>query len=297
MKSSSTPVTAPDGSLLLDTPSSASGPESVDAWELIRRLERLAADAKGRAAVIFDADGTLWTGDVGSDAFVHAFTEGLLREDARPALLAEVKAHGLGAELELQGTRPEDADANLLAQELQRAFSEGRYPERATSEMQVWAYAGWTEAELREHTRRTLKRREHLSQIHHTLLPVMLWAREARLRAVIVSASPQLVVEEAARDLGFGPDDIVAGRAQAADGVFLPALAGSLPYGPDKVRAGKRLLGNVNWLAAFGDSDFDAEMLSESKLPVLVRPRPALLDRLGQLRRAVLFADAPPHHP
>ncbi len=294
---SSASLSAPEGSLLVEARGSGSGPQPVDALQLIRRLERLAADAKGPAALVFDADGTLWAGDVGSDTFTQAFTERLLREDARSALLAEVEAHGLGADLELQGARPEDADANLLAQEIQRAFDEGRYSERATSELQVWAYAGWTEGELREHTRRTLKRRRHLSQIRHTLLPVILWAREARLRAVIVSASPQIVVEEAARDLGFGPEDIVAGRGQAADGVLLPALAGSLPYGPDKVRAGKRLLGNVAWLAAFGDSDFDAEMLSESKLPVLVRPRPALLERLGQLPRAVLFMDAPPQEP
>lgn len=264
---------------------------SIDALGLIQRLEALARDTKGPAALVFDADGTLWNGDVGVDVFTQATEERLLRDDARQALIAEVLEHDLTEHVAPDGRPIEDLDVNQLGHQLQRALDDGHYPERAATEMQVWAYAGWTERELREHARRTLKQREHLSRIHHGLLPVLLWAREARIRTVIVSASPQVVVEEASRDLGFAPNDIVAGRAQVGAGGYLPALAEPLPYGAGKVHAGRRLLADSEWLAVFGDSGFDAEMLSESKLPVLVRPRSALLERIAELPGAMLFAD------
>lgn len=264
---------------------------SLDALGLIRRLEELARTTKSPAALVFDADGTLWTGDVGVDVFTQACEQGLLRDEAKRALIAEIVEHGLAGELQLEGRDPEDADVNLLGRELQRALERGAYPEQAATEMQVWAYAGWTERELREHTRRTLAQRQHLSRIHHLLLPVLLWARAARIRTVIVSASPQVVVEEAARDLGFDAADIVGGRAKMDEDGYLPALEEPLPYGAGKVRAGAALLGNAEWLAVFGDSGFDAEMLSQAKLPVLVRPRSALLARVAELPRAVVFAD------
>src|SRR5690606_20823022 len=101
-------------------------------------------------------------------------------------------------ESELEGA-PEEIDVNLLGQSLQRAVERGTYPERAATEMQVWAYAGWTEAELREHARRCLAQRNFVSRIRRSLVPLVLRARELHLRTVVISASPRIVVEEAAR--------------------------------------------------------------------------------------------------
>jgi phosphoserine phosphatase len=265
---------------------------TVDALGLIRSLEPLARRATGTAALIFDADGTLWTGDVGVDTFTDALEKRLLRDEVRDALIAEIFEHGLASDLELEGRSPEDVDVNLLGQQLHRAFELGRYPEQAATEMQVWAYAGWSERELREHARESLNARQHITQVFGPLLPVLIWARDAGLRTVIVSASPQIVVEEAARTLGFAPKDITAGRAKSGPQGFLPELASPLPYGPGKVRAGRLLLGTTEWLAAFGDSGFDAEMLSQAKLAVAVRPRAELLERLDEIPGAVLFDGA-----
>ncbi|MBM4363102.1 MAG: hypothetical protein FJ104_10505, partial [Deltaproteobacteria bacterium] len=64
----------------------------VDAKGAIARL--VAARGPGPAALGFDADGTLWAGDVGEDVFLHACDRGLLREAATPALRAVVARHG-----------------------------------------------------------------------------------------------------------------------------------------------------------------------------------------------------------
>lgn len=264
---------------------------SLDALALIRQLEPMARRAKKSCAVVFDADGTLWDGDVGVETFTEALERGLLKEAVREALLGEVREHDLASELELdEEGQAESLDVNVLASRLHRAFELGRYPERAATEMQAWAYAGWTEEELRTHAREALNRRHHISQIYQPLLPVLIWARDQGVRTIIVSASPQVIVEEAARHLGFAPGDIVAGRARRNASGYLPALAEPLPYGPDKVKAGRQIVGSAEWLAAFGDSAFDAEMLSQAKLPVAVRPRPELLERLPAIPGAVLFA-------
>lgn len=259
-------------------------------FELMERVETLAQEVPGPGALVFDADGTLWEGDIGIDAFQVALERGLLREEVREALIAEVFKHRLEGELELDEA-PEETDVNLLGQGLQRAFERGIYPERAATEMQVWAYAGWTEAEIREHARDCLIRGRLVSRIRRPLLPLLLRARELGLRTVVVSASPRIFVEEAARHLGFGPSDIAGGRAKRNAAGFLPALAEALPYGPGKVKAGRAVVGQATWLAVFGDSAFDAEMLSEAKLPVAVCPRPELLERLPEIPGAVLFED------
>lgn len=263
---------------------------TVDVLDLLGRIEALARETEGSGALVFDADGTLWEGDVGVDTFQAALDQGALREEVRQALIAEVFKHRLEEELELEGA-PEEVDVNLLGQSLLRAFERGIYPERAATEMQVWAYAGWSETELRQHTRSCLLRGQFFSRIRRSLLPLLLRARELGLRTVVVSASPRIVVEEAARHLGFGPGDIVGGRAKGTTTSFLPALAEALPYGSGKVKAGRLLLGNARWLAVFGDSSFDTEMLSEAKLPVAVCPCPELLERLPEIRGAVLLRE------
>ncbi len=258
----------------------------IDAPALIRQLDPLARRSGGQGAVVFDADGTLWTYDVGINTFIDALELDLLREAARTALLQEVEKHGLADSSSLH------ADANALGRILERAFEEDRYAEKAATEMQVWAYAGWSEDELRAHARQSLERHGHSAHLYRPLLPVVQWARDAGLRTVIVSASPQIVVEEAAASLGFSARDIIAGRPKQNSSGFLPELTEPLPYGKDKVSAARRLIGDAAWLATFGDSAFDVDMLAEAHLPVAVRPKDELLERLPRLASAVRFVES-----
>ncbi len=273
---------------------------ALDALALIRQLEPLARGAQVAGgqqaaggegarmpgALVCDADGTLWTSDVGIDVFVDALANDLLRDEAREALRREVLAHNLAGDVDL-----DSLDANALGKHLQRAFELGVYAEKPATEMQVWAYAGFTEDELRSHTREALRRSDQDSHIYQPLLPVLIWARDAGLRTVIVSASPQIVVEEAARALDFMPTDIVAGRTTRDGARLLAELSEPLPYGDAKAHAGRRILGDTPWLATFGDSAFDVAMLSEAKLPVAVRPKPELLAQLPSIPGAVRLLD------
>src|SRR5262245_49380326 len=72
---------------------------SIAPHALVERLDeelgRLASG--GRTLVAFDADGTLWSGDVGIDIFEALMRVDGVREAARAALEAEARAHGLPA--------------------------------------------------------------------------------------------------------------------------------------------------------------------------------------------------------
>ncbi len=264
---------------------------TLDALALITRLKQAQRSAEGPGALVFDADGTLWTCDVGVDVFVDALERNLLREEVLEALLAEVARHGLDRTSDGSPASFDPRDPSSVGRHLERAFELGIYEEKAATEMQAWAYAGFTESELREHTREALSRHQHTSQIYQPLMPILIWARDAGIRTVIVSASPQIVVEEAARSLGFHPEDIVAGRSKTSSHGYLPELVEPLPYGEQKAIAGRRMLGDAHWLATFGDSAFDAAMLSQAKLPVAVRPKPELVSRLGSIAGAVRFVE------
>ena len=60
---------------------------SEDDDEMDRVLEQMQrALTEGPAAVAFDADGTLWSGDVGEDFFLFCVRERLLKAEASEAL-------------------------------------------------------------------------------------------------------------------------------------------------------------------------------------------------------------------
>src|SRR5262245_32372599 len=103
---------------------------TLDALSLIRKLSAVPRAAEGPGAVVFDADGTLWTCDVGVDVFVDALSHGLLKDTAREALLAEVTKHGLDRDADGELVPLSSFDANALGQHLERAFELGIYPEK-----------------------------------------------------------------------------------------------------------------------------------------------------------------------
>src|SRR5690606_449094 len=215
----------------------------------------------------------------GEEACEQAIEQGAISEAARPALEREARLFEL----------PTHGSAGAIAKRLVEAFHRGRYPEIRACEMMVWCYAGWTESDLREHVRRTLARPATRVASYEPLLPIIEWARRCGLRCIVISASPKLVVEEAARPLGFEADDVVAAEAQISAGRINPALASAVPYAETKATLGRAVFAGRTWLATFGDNAFDLEMLKAAHLPVAVRPKQRLLDVLGQLRRAVVF--------
>jgi phosphoserine phosphatase len=146
--------------------------------------------------------------------------------------------------------------------------------------MMVWAYAGWTGSELDA----------FMAELHGAVradrivpvLEIASWAQAVGARRLIVSASPHAALKPAAQALGFSEDELVGGepRFDEAGRRVQPRMAGPLPYGQDKARLGRHRLGARHWLASFGDSIFDAEMLNAAEIGVMVEPKPELRDTL-----------------
>jgi len=253
-------------------------PERVSADELVTRLDRL---RRGRAPAVlaFDGDGTLWRGDVAEDVFHWALGRRLLGPVPTQRLREVAHAHGLDF----------DGDANSIAGGLFDAYVAGRFPERTVCEIMAWCFAGLALDDLRRFAREALTETGLDARVNQSLAPVLDWAENQRVRVVIISASPRFVVEEAARRWNVAPRDIAATSPALESGRLLPRLSSPVPYGPTKVQFGRELFADAAWLASFGDSAFDLDMLGAAELGVAVRPKPSLLEALPALRRAVVL--------
>lgn len=245
---------------------------AVSSAQLISELgARLRTEETG--ALAFDADGTLWSGDVGDDVFRFAVAHGRLREEARAELERQAEARDFEA----------SADVNETAKTLFDAYLAGRYPERDICELMTWCYAGYTLREMALLAEEALHAGELSKRMHEELRPIIEFARGRGLRTVVISASPRTIVEQAAGLWGFGVADIAASTPRIADGVISGSMDGSVPYAASKCVAGRALLGDARWIASFGDNVFDLEMLREAEIGVAVRPKPALQARLAEV--------------
>lgn len=248
------------------------GVVTVSPKELVRELEdRMRGDLPN--ALSFDADGTLWSGDVGEDVFRFACTHGRLRDAARDEIERQARVRGFAR----------FANVNATAQGLFEAYLEGNYPEREICELMTWCYAGFSVQEMVELVREALAASKHAERLHEELRPILDFARERTLRTIVVSASPRITVEVAASAWGFLAQDIAAATPRVVAGVIAAEMAAPVPYGADKCVAGRALLGDTHWLGAFGDNVFDIEMLREAEVGVAVRPKPALRARLEEV--------------
>ncbi|MCA9640048.1 MAG: haloacid dehalogenase-like hydrolase [Polyangiaceae bacterium] len=256
-------------------------PVRLASEQLIERLEVLAKEHSG-GALAFDGDGTLWVGDVGEDVF-HAllFERGLKDAAAEP-----LRAFASQYQLETHGT-PEEVALRIF-----QAYLAEDVPEREVCELMAWCFAGWSRSEIEIFVSRVLIERglngRRIAESNH----VLDWARQAGLRCLLISASPHSVVEVAGGLYGFATDDIHGIRTEVLDEVIQPRVIEPSTYGLGKARTGRSVLGDVPWLAAFGDSGFDAAMMRESQLGVGVRPKGTLLAELGQLPHAVILLES-----
>ena len=246
-------------------------------------LDRLLALVRADDVLAFDGDGTLWSGDVGDDMFFHALDHQLLREAAWPALEGLATLHGLAA----YGTTED------VARRIYDAHLAGRVSQPSTYAMMAWCFAGYTSEAVAAMTREILPPAALEARRHPEVDAVLEWARSRGLRTVVISASPEPVVQTVGAYWGFAPPDIVAVTPSTDQrGHILPELRGEVPYGPQKVHLGRELLGQARWLAAFGDNTFDADMLTCAEVGVAVRPKPGLRRRLTVLPGVVELAPA-----
>lgn len=238
---------------------------SEPAEEIFQIIASLAS-AYPDGYVAFDADGTLWSGDIGDDLF-HAIVEGdAIRDEGKEAIEREARAAGVRVGPTVSDT----------ARAIEAAYLAGGYPEERFLELTAWALAGSTAREVDAFCRDVLARAKLSERVQPETIAVMDRLRGAGVEIMVVSASPRALVELSVASFGVEASHVVATTPIFEDGVMLPEVVRPIPYGPGKVFALRALESRRALLAGFGDNHFDAPMLREAEIAVAVRPKPKL---------------------
>jgi phosphoserine phosphatase len=242
--------------------------ELQTADEVWARIER-AALAEPSGVVATDADGTLWSGDIGDDLFEAFLEHGRVETAALDAIRRNARDHSLSD----AGTGPE------VARRLFAAYREGRFPEQRVCELMVWCFAGWTAPEVAAFAREVVDCSDVPARLQGELVKVLERVRAAGIDAILVSASPVAVVLEAGARVGFDHAHVVAACPRYENDVMLADVDHPIPYGPGKVTRLRERIGTRPLLAAFGDNAFDVALLASARVRVAVRPKPKLRER------------------
>lgn len=253
--------------------------ETISAGDLIRILDRFCSENPG-ATIATDADGTLWSGDVGIDTFEHLMRKRGILADAEEALREEAREAGI----QVCSSDPHD-----VAYALYRASEEGSWPEKRAYEMMVWAFAGWQLDRVRAFAREALDFARLSERLHGELLSVLAWARGAGVPVRIVSASPLPVVQVAAEWVGLDPSFAIAAAPALSGDRVIVGMGAPIPYAHGKVEALRAANAHHLIAAAFGDNVFDLEMLQIAAVPIAVRPKPRLLARAHEIMRLAVL--------
>jgi phosphoserine phosphatase len=246
-------------------------------------VAKLAEHVSGGAAIAFDADGTLWSGDIGIETFEHLLETRSVRREAGPALRREAEAHGVE-------TADDPTDA---ARALYRAFERGAYPESDAFQMMAWAFAGHRKAEARAFGLEVIEKVGLAARLHAEVLPILRWAEEKAVPLFVVSASCTIVVEAAIERLRIRATGVFGMSPAVENGVVLPRVVPPVTYGAGKVESLHQGAPGARLAGAFGDSAYDLAMLCEARVAVAVRPKAELRARAGACPGLVELASPP----
>jgi|APLak6261675434_1056106.scaffolds.fasta_scaffold05078_2 phosphoserine phosphatase len=195
-------------------------------------LETVTREHAG-APVVFDADGTLWRGDVGEDFLRFAIARGLL-----PGSYAHYEA--------------------LLAQSPAKAYG-----------WCVEIMAGLEEAELQAACDAFFHER-YRGRIFPFVRPMLAQLTAAGCTPWICSASPRWAVLPGAKALGIESRHVI-GVTCALDGSRLSGVVDQpVPVGPGKVTWLERR--GVAPALGVGNGDFDLDMLAFSRRALVISP-------------------------
>jgi phosphoserine phosphatase len=254
----------------------------MDVPFVLERLEELRRDAGPGAVLAFDADGTLWDGDVTRDLVSFAMSERPLLPDGASRLSEIAVLHGVPVERDVY-----DQLALLVL-----SFSAGRLPDAAAVESVVLAFAGHEEAHFEGLVARAVERAGLASRSRPELAPVFAWGRAHDFPVVVVSASPRLAVQHALALVGLEATQVLGAEPRIVGGRLVAELACPVLVGQAKVEA-LRGYTAAPVLAAFGDDVRDLPFLALGRLRVGVHPTPELVARGGEAG-GILVLDRPP---
>ncbi len=187
------------------------------------------------AAVAFDADGTLWRGDVGEDFLRAAAFAGHAPKNAYRQYEA------------------------LLAVDLATAYA-------YCAEVLAGKEEAWLEAQARQFFADRFEGR-----VFRYVRPLLAQLKGGRLMPWIVSASPRWLVQAGARALGIPADHVLAVSVPVVDGKLTAVAEQPVPCGPGKAAALARR--GVRPYLALGNGAIDVELLACAQHALVVAPR------------------------
>lgn len=261
--------------------------ETVSSDRLITLLERLCDEhaRQGRGGdpfLAFDADGTLWHGDIGCDVFEAQIKAGYFTERVRPLFEREMIALGLAPE----------KDLTQMARVLLAEFYAGRYGDGPSSEMMAMAFAGRTPDEMGTFVDDAVSAVGIGARVVPAVHAIVRWAHATGVAVHVVSASLASAVAAAVSVHEIAPDKVIAMVPQKAHGRCVLELDGGSVYGAGKVDAIERTVKNGALIAAFGDSAGDVFMMRTASLGVGVGPSERLLNAATSVPAFVILDTA-----
>ena len=226
-------------------------------------------------AAVFDADGTLWRGDIGDTAFAAACDAGFV-DDVTYQGHVRPWAASFGIDLSSEtrvgmATLVDPAiHSRFKASAVARGLAETGY-RRDFFAMQAWVYAGQKRDDIEAFGER-LFAAGFERQIFEQMRELVVALKHRQVDVFIASASHIALVWPGAKRLGI-PRDHVMGMSPSLDAKQrqLPELPVTT-YGPDKAAVTFGRLQLRRPLLAFGDSVLgtDRELLALSVAPVAV---------------------------
>ena len=195
-------------------------------------IERIVLEHAGHS-VVFDADGTLWRGDVGEDFLRFAIHHQLFDAsyERYEALLAEAPVRAYAYCVEVMRDQPEAAIEQACA-----AFFSERFSGR----------------------------------IFSFVRPLLARLNEAGCPVWICSASPRWIVVPGAIALGIPAARVIGVTCEVKDGKLTGEVEQPVPVGPGKVAWLKRF--ELAPALGVGNGDFDVDMLEFAKHALVISP-------------------------
>jgi phosphoserine phosphatase len=258
----------------------------VTSDDVIARLDALCGAGVGNDEFLlaFDADGTLWSGDVGIDNFEALLGRGAVRPAALGMLRETASRSGL----------PLSDDATAQARILYEAYERDALAEESAFRVMACAFAGYRAAEVRQFAIEVAQASGLGVRLHPEVVPVLRWGAQRGIARYVVSASHATVVESCIDMLQLPIDGVFAMAQADENGVLAARLREPVTYGAGKTEALRAGARGKTLLGAFGDSAFDLHLLAGARLAVAVRPKPGLRSRAAECSGLVELAPASP---
>jgi HAD superfamily phosphoserine phosphatase-like hydrolase len=209
---------------------------------------------------VFDCDGTLWAGDAGERFFDWELKRGVVSDEV------------------VRWARARYAE-----------YRQGKVSEDEMCGEMVTLHKGLKESDVLALAREFFEQ-NFVRQIFPEMRELVHRLRDQGCRVWAVSSTNQWVIREAMPHVGILPENILAASAAVKDGIITDRLT-RMPSGPGKPKAILEVIGQVPDVA-FGNSRWDAQMLTLARNAVAVNPNPDL-EKLAREKMWTIYRPSP----